>query len=199
MKAAKMFLLMATALVSASAMADSIYLGQPGYGGTGCPQGSVNATLSPDAKTLSILFDQYMTNVGGATQKSIDLKTCSVSIPVHVPQGFSVSLLRLDYRGFNSLPAQASTKLDIEYFFGGSTGPKYSKLFVGPQDADYTVTNNLIATAVVWSACGTDVNLRTNTKLFTRAGPSQQEALTSLDSIDATAGIIYQLQWKKCF
>jgi hypothetical protein len=189
---------MVAALASTSALADSIYLGQPGYGGTGCPQGSVNAVLSPDAQTLSILFDQYMTQVGGSTKKTIDLKTCAVSIPVHVPQGYSVSLIRLDYRGFNSLPHGAQTQLDIEYFFGGSVGPKYKKVFKGPQDQEYTVTNNLIATAVVWSACGADVNLRTNTKLFTRAGANKQDALSTVDSIDATAGIIYKLQWKKC-
>jgi len=27
-------------------------------------------------------------------------KSCNVAIPVHVPQGFSVSVLQVDYRGF---------------------------------------------------------------------------------------------------
>src|SRR3982750_1792818 len=51
------------------AHADDISLGQPGYGGTGCPGGSVSATLSPDAKSLSILFDQYQVEAGGDTGK----------------------------------------------------------------------------------------------------------------------------------
>ncbi|MBS1133180.1 MAG: hypothetical protein H6R02_321, partial [Burkholderiaceae bacterium] len=50
--------------------ADDISLGEPGYGGTGCPAGSVSVTLSPDAKSLSLLFDQYVVSVGGDTGKS---------------------------------------------------------------------------------------------------------------------------------
>jgi hypothetical protein len=67
--------------------AGDISLGKPGYGGTGCPEGTVSATLSPDAKSLSLLFDHYQISVGGATGKSFDRKSCNIAIPVHVPQG----------------------------------------------------------------------------------------------------------------
>ncbi len=45
---------------TASAQAQQITLGQPGYGGTGCPAGSVSVTLSPDQTSLSLLFDGYI-------------------------------------------------------------------------------------------------------------------------------------------
>ena len=54
--------LLSSALLSlsvASAFAQNdIALGTPGYGGNGCPAGSASVTLSPDAKSLSIIFDQ---------------------------------------------------------------------------------------------------------------------------------------------
>lgn len=75
-----------------------------GYGGTGCPEGTVSATLSPDTKSLSLLFDQYQISVGDTTGKSLDHKSCNIAIPVHVPQGMRVSVLKIDYRGFNHLP-----------------------------------------------------------------------------------------------
>ena len=52
------------------AYADDISLGQPGYGGSGCPDASVSATLSPDAKSLSLLFDAYQVEAGGVTGKT---------------------------------------------------------------------------------------------------------------------------------
>ena len=71
----KNLLLCAAMLLSAPVFAvDGITLGEPGYGGTGCPSGSVSATLSPDATSLSLLFDKYQVAVGGTTGKSFDRK-----------------------------------------------------------------------------------------------------------------------------
>src|SRR5687767_2321492 len=81
-----------------------IRLGTPAIGGSGCPQGTASAVLSPDGKTLSVLFDQFQVEAGRTTGKQIDRKTCDMGIPVHVPQGFAVSVLQVDYRGFNALP-----------------------------------------------------------------------------------------------
>lgn len=63
-------LLFSAMMLSAPAFADDISLGEPGYGGTGCPSGTVSVTLSPDAKSLSLLFDEYVVSVGGETGKS---------------------------------------------------------------------------------------------------------------------------------
>ena len=56
---------------AAVAHADDIKLGVPGYGGSGCPSNSVSATLSPDSKSLSLLFDEYIVQAGGDTGKSL--------------------------------------------------------------------------------------------------------------------------------
>ncbi len=95
-------LLAITALVAAASFTsmahaqEAITLGTPGYGGTGCPGGSVSATLSPDATSLSLLFDSYVVEAGGDTGKTFDRKACNIAIPVHVPQGMSVSVLAID-------------------------------------------------------------------------------------------------------
>ena len=151
--------------VAGAAYADDIALGEPGYGGTGCPDGSASVTLAPDAKSLSILYDEYYVEAGGETNKSMERKSCNIAIPVHVPQGLSVSILTIDYRGFNSLPSGARSVFNVEYFFAGQRGPRFSKTFRGELDQDYLITNKLQATALVWSACGADVNLRTNSSI----------------------------------
>ena len=144
--------LAALSMLSASGLAhaDDIQLGQPAYGGTGCPAGTASAVLSPDNKSLSILFDQFSAEAGGSTGRSMDRKSCNVSIPVHVPQGLSVSIIKIDYRGFNELPYGASSTFNVEYFLAGSTGPVYNRTFTGPLSEDYLINNELIASAITW-------------------------------------------------
>lgn len=190
---------MVLTLGSTIAMAsDGIYLGEPGYGGSGCPSGSASVTLSPDNTALSIIFDDYMVEAGGADGKKVARKNCSIAIPVHVPQGFSVSLIEADYRGYVSLPRQAQARFSVEYFFAGKQGPKYNKTFSGYTDKDYTINNKLGVYANVWSACGADVNLRVNSSLLVRTNRHNDEALATVDTADFSSGIIYQLQWKRC-
>lgn len=194
----KSILLFSAILLSAPAFAaNDISLGEPGYGGTGCPAGTVSVTLSPDAKSLSLLFDEYQVAVGGDTGKSFDRKSCNIAIPVHVPQGMSVSVLKIDFRGFNFLPQSATSQFNVEYFFAGTRGPSFQRTFRGPIDEDYLINNNLTVQAIVWSACGADVNLRTNSSMRVRT-VANREAMASIDSQDVNAGIIYQLQWRQC-
>ena len=189
--------LVAFVLSSAFAYADDISLGQPGYGGNGCPDQSVSATLSPDAKALSLLFDSYQVQAGGSSGHSFDRKSCNVAIPVHVPQGLSVSVLAIDYRGFNHLPQGAKSQFNVEYFFAGAVGPAFRQSFNGPQDKDYLISNQLTAQAIVWSPCGIDVNLRTNSSI--RVTTTQnQEAMATVDTEDVTAAIVYKLQTRVC-
>ena len=184
-------------LLSVPVFSDDISLGEPGYGGTGCPAGTVSVTLSPDAKSLSLLFDQYQVAVGGQTGKSFDRKSCNIAIPVHVPQGLSVSVLKIDFRGFNQLPQSATSQFNVEYFFAGTRGPSFKRVFRGPIAEDYLINNNLAVEAIVWSGCGADVNLRTNSSMRVQT-VGNREAMASIDSEDVNAGIIYQLQWRNC-
>jgi hypothetical protein len=182
--------------------ADDIQLGIPGYGGTGCPAGSVSATLSPDAKTLSLIFDQYVVQAGGVTGKRLDRKNCQIALPIHIPQGYSVSILEMDYRGYNALPYGASSQFNVEYFlsYPGSpvSGPRYSRTFRGPLNEEYLISNVLGMSAIVWSPCGTDLNLRTTTSMMATTNSRMEDTMATVDSIDAKASIIYQLQWKRC-
>lgn len=200
-KMKKLFLLL-TLMTLTSTMAQNkndIYLGDPGYGGNGCPQGSASAILSPDQKSLSILFDEYYVEAGGGkNSKKLARKSCNVAIPVHVPQGFSVSIVDVDYRGYLSLPRGARATFSAEYFFAGRRGPKLRESFRGEMDDEYMIEDKLGLAALVWSNCGADVNLRVNTSLMVRTNRQKQEALGTVDSADFSAGLVYHLKWKRC-
>jgi hypothetical protein len=150
-----------TASVVSQAMAqDDIKLGVPAYGGTGCPSGTASVTLSPDSKTLSVLFDQFIAEAGSSVGRTLDRRSCNLAIPVNIPSGYSVSLFQVDYRGFVSIPRGGSGQFRAEYFFAGSRGPVRTVNFSGPSERNYLVTDNLEAQALVWSRCGEDVILR---------------------------------------
>ncbi len=173
-----------------------LQLGMPGYGGTGCPANSASVTLSPDQSSLSILFDQYVVEAGNGRQ--FDRKSCNIAIPVTVPQGYSISVFQVDYRGFNSLPAGARSTFNVDYFFAGSRGVRQSKTFWGPSANLYELTDHLTAEAVVWSACGAETNLRVNTNMFVQTNRRGELAMSTVDSADVTSGLVYHISWRRC-
>jgi hypothetical protein len=184
--------------LNVAAFADEIHLNQPIYGGNGCPQGTASAVLSPDKTSLSILFDQYAAEAGRSAGKSLDRKTCNIAIPVHVPNGMSVSLFQIDYRGFASVPQGGSCKLNVDYFFAGQSGPTYQKTFTGPMSNEYTARNTLAVGAVTWSPCGQDVNLRVNTSMTAQSNRYMEDTLGTVDSADIQAGLVYHLRFRSC-
>lgn len=185
-------------LFSAYSFADDIYLGNPSYGGTGCPSGTASAALAPDGKSLSILFDSYLIEAGGPTGVMLGRKGCNIAIPVHIPQGLSISIFKVDYRGFNSLPAGAFSRFGVEYFFAGIQGPYYTKTFYGALNSNYTLSNTIAAGAIVWSPCGEDVILRSNSNMLVKTNANYDYALSTVDSADLRAGLVYHLQWRRC-
>ena len=96
-------LMLAASAANAQVPVNQVQLGTPSYMGTGCPLGTVSATLSPDAQSLSIMFGSFQAIAGGSSGLTVDRKACNIAIPVHVPQGFTVSVLKIDYRGYRRL------------------------------------------------------------------------------------------------
>lgn len=182
---------------SLASAANDIQLGQPEYGGTGCPMGSASVSLSPDQKSISILFDQYVVEAGGS--RAFDRKNCNVAIPVRVPNGYSISVIALDYRGFTGLPAGGRATLSVDYFLAGQgRGTRTSKTFTGPTASDYLKTDSLGLEAVVWSGCGANTILRANTTMLVQSNARREQALATVDSADINAGLVYHLQMRRC-
>ncbi|AFY02474.1 DUF4360 domain-containing protein [Bdellovibrio bacteriovorus] len=182
--------------MSLQANAQEIRLGQPAYGGTGCPAGSASVTVSPDASALSILFDNYVAEAGSG--RSMDRKSCNISVPVTVPSGYSVAVIQVDYRGFNFVPRGGMSRFDAEYFWAGARGPRISRTFMGPVNDSYTISDGLIASTMVWTPCGANVNLRVNTSMMAKSNARGEQTLATVDSADISSGLIYHLQWRRC-
>lgn len=176
--------------------APDIRLGHPGYGGNGCPNGTASTTLSPDRKSLSILFDEFIVEANGRHRTG--RKSCNIAIPVRVPNGFSVSVFSVDHRGFTSIPTSRDyARLRAEYFFAGRRGPRFSRTIRRVGDRDYLYRNRIHGFANVWSQCGKDVILRANTNMLVKSR-SGREVMGSLDSQDIRANMVFHLNYRRC-
>lgn len=198
----KAFLVTAFAVLMAAqahAQSSALRLGEPAYGGTGCPAGSASVSVSPDQSAVSILFDQFLTEAGRTNGRRMDRKSCNLSIPVYVPQGYSVALFQVDYRGYNGIPGGAYNRFDAEYFWAGSRGPRISRQFYGPLNDVYTLTDNLVATSQVWSPCGASINLRVNASMMSTTNNRMDQTIGTVDSADISSGLVYHLQWRRCW
>ena len=187
----------ALVLIGTLAQAQQLQLGNPAYGGTGCPSGTASAVLSPDNQSLSIIFDAYQVAASRVSGKSFDRKSCNLAIPVTIPQGYSLAIYSVDYRGFNHLPDGANSEFDVEYFFAGYRGPNFRHPFWGTLDDNYVISHEIPVAALVWSACGARTTLRANTSM--RVSSYGDDALSTVDSADVNAALIYHLEWKRCF
>ena len=169
-------------LASSQSYAATVTLGQPSYGGTGCPSGSASATVSPDGQELSIVFDKFVAKNGR--------KGCALSIPVKVPNGFQVSIYTMDYRGY--VAPKTTGRLSTDYFFAGQRSTPLTRVIKG--ESNYSERDTIATMKNVWSKCGESVNMRVNAGM---AASGKGDA--TVDSVDvAHAGLVYHLQYRAC-
>lgn len=178
--------------------ADTMYLGTPSYGGTGCPGGTVGVALAPDQKSFSMLFDQYVVQPENR-RNAFDRKACTIAVPIHVPQGYSFSILEINYRGFADIPAGGYARLGVNYFLSGgrSVYPRPQEIY-GAFTGEYVKNDRLGIESVIWSPCGKDVILNANSNVYVRTNGRGDQAMATVDSVDGKVEVKYQIQWKSC-
>lgn len=157
------------------------------YGGSGCPERSASVSVSPDGQELTVLFDKFSALGNDPSQSR---KSCNLSIPIKVPEGYQISLYDADYRGYVA-PSTSGT-LRAEYFFAGNRGPVFQRTFNG--ENNYNVRDSLATVADVWSACGDSTNMRVNASMAARG-----KGAATVDSFDlAHRGLVYHIKYRSC-
>jgi hypothetical protein len=184
----------------------NIKMKTPIANGNGCPAGTFGAALTEDKRTLSIAFDNYLVQAGGSASTNRDIKQCGVTVPLEVPAGMQVMIVKIDYRGFNSLTKGARTRYVTMYsFIDADSNKQVGKRirrkmdFKGPLEGEYTLSSD-VSSQPVWSKCGKNVNLRIDTRAAAAAN-KKAEAMGSIDTIDASVGedtVAYSLLWQQC-
>ncbi|MBL6988361.1 MAG: DUF4360 domain-containing protein [Bacteriovoracaceae bacterium] len=191
----KFFALIMFLIIPIISHATDIQLGAPSYGGTGCPAGTASIGMSADG-TVGIYTDEFTVEAGGASGRSIGRKSCNIAFPISVPQGFSVAMSNLALNGYVSLPSRATARLTAEMFFAGSRGPRFTKNYRGPYDGDLNLNTSITPSALQWSRCGQDANMRANVSMMVRNQNRSTEAMAIMDGM--TPSISFNILWKRC-
>lgn len=171
------------------------------YGGTGCPGGTVSTTISPDLDSFTLVFDQFVAQMGYGVSASESRKFCQVNVALRFPQGWSYSIIDATYRGYASLDRGITGIQKSSYYFTGHPETyTFQSTFRGPFDGDYQRTDRLAASALVWSPCGEQapLNIKAEVRMtpFRGFGPS---SMMTVDSVDGKVKQIYGLQWQRCY
>ena len=183
----------------------SISVGQPTYAGNGCPSGTMNVVFAPDFLSFSILFDSFVAEVTQTGQKR-DVMSCNALIPISVPDGMQMEIVRVDYRGFAGLPQGANAVLSSVFNFrGGGRDRDRMTLrhrFTGPTMQDYEIStsvlnaNGELVEDSERSPCGGSFALRIGNQL--KVASREPGASVTLDSIDGSSNAVYYVNWRTC-
>lgn len=178
-----------------------LQLGIPTYAGTGCPQGSARAVLSPDQKALTVLFDQYTVRAGGGV--STARATCNMKIPVNIPSGYRMQVVKIEYRGFTHVPQGASSIVSAGLRFASRAGGNLpmkrhgrQKRFNGPIDKNFIVASRLQGAS--FTPCGESIAMISESAIEV-ASRRGEDVLSAIDSADSAGmPVRMHLRWKRC-
>lgn len=176
--------------------------------GDGCPQGTVSAAMTPDQTTVSLLFDQLLTEVSASPSPSVVKKTCSVSLSVKFSGQYRVAIVGSDLNGFVHVPTGANSKISVKhwsiYDMGGRNAAKmnFEKSFNGPIEQN-VVMNNRFQDVPLWSQCGTQMRyspefqfMTINIEITSMNQNPGESLLAAIDSLDMSSnGLTYHLAW----
>jgi hypothetical protein len=147
--------------------------------------------LAPDNSALSILFSDLTVEGSGATE-------CTIDVPLQLPEGMSLGVYRVDYRGFASLAKKDVATLRVDFELGPKGNSRNFKRSVrGAMEDDFAFSENIGAGLMKRVGCGVDAHLRGSVSLsLDGAG----DALATLDSGDGASrrGLVYRFNLRKC-
>lgn len=172
--------------------------------GTGCPQGTVQALVSPDQKALTIAFSAYTALTGPSGTMSARRVACTTTIPVRIPPGFTWGVATATYRGYAELYGKVKAYQGATYYFQGSTSSILERKLVPKSDGSWEITDK--AGVVAWAPCKTQSNLVVTSYLKTDPGSSKPkvDSFVTMDTQDISIdsqndpGMVFGIQVKKC-
>jgi hypothetical protein len=177
--------------------------------GSGGPSGTVDALASSGDGTqaLTILFSDF-NSVGRAATGGRAMgttETCNIAINLQPLQGFQVSLINIETRGFADVLGPQNTSRGInnavrvsrEYFFNdaNSNGYRFPLLdtYIVNTSAGYTIQEDTIGLAT-FSDCNARIIARARMMLTTTGANNTG----SIDSVDQNSQLKFNFRTRRC-
>lgn len=196
----------ASALAStAHAQPSSVTIADQKAAGSGCPQGSASAVLSPDKKAITITFAKFAAQLDPTVHPIINepSKSCTVSLLLKFPGPYSYSIGTVDHKGRADIGPKAIGQQSATYWFMGELihAHPLSTTIQGFFFGDYVRRDTLGLADRVWSPCGElrHLLIDVNVSVSNTANPSTKAYINSTHIEFVTrATHKYGLEWRKC-
>ncbi|MDT0345162.1 DUF4360 domain-containing protein [Streptomyces litchfieldiae] len=169
--------------------------------GSGCPAGTAAVAASADNTAFTVTYSDFLAQAGGGASVIERRKNCQLSLNVHIPQGFTYAIARVDYRGYAYLENGATALQKASYYFQGSAETaSQSYDFGGPYDDNWHTSDSTEVAELVYAPCGEERNFNINTELRVNPGDSDPNATSFIvmDSTDSEVSTTYHMSWKEC-
>ncbi|RJQ66885.1 DUF4360 domain-containing protein [Pseudonocardiaceae bacterium YIM PH 21723] len=167
--------------------------------GSGCRPGTATVAVSGDRKSFTVTYSEYLAKAGRGTTSTDRRKDCQLNLEVHVPEGHTYAIQKVDYRGFASLTRGASGNLDASYYFAGlSPTQQRGHRLTGPKSDNWQFTDQSDIETMIYKPCGEDRNFNIKTALRANARQTAEQSFLSIDSTDVDFSSRYYFAWKRC-
>nr|WP_239138640.1 DUF4360 domain-containing protein [Actinoplanes regularis] len=178
---------------------DHIVIDLVAMAGSGCAPGTAAVAVSPDNKAFTAIYSEYLAQAGPGIPVTENRKNCQLNVLVHVPQGFTFAIAKVDYRGYGFLQRGAVAQQRANYYFQGMTQGTYvNHPITAPLDDNWIATDDVPIAAQVFHPCGEMRNLNINTELRVAKGTSTDVSYLTMDSTDGSIETVYHFAWKRC-
>lgn len=173
--------------------------------GTGCPDGSWDASISEDGQTFTLRFNQYEASISANQDR--DTKDCRVSVKLTSPQGLSYSVASFYYSGYVFLEndgMRASYSARYSFLEDPRTMRRADRdILTGPRDESFTFQSD---PQPIWSPCGGSSTLNIDTRVTVINNRQRSgAAFMNNSAIDGTVGnddgslaMTWKLGWRRC-
>lgn len=178
---------------------DHIVIDLVAMAGSGCRPGTADVAVSPDNKAFTAIYSEYLAEAGPGVPSTQGRKNCQLNVLVHVPQGFTFAIAKVDYRGYGQLQRGAVASQRANYYFQGMTQSTFvTHPIAAPLDDNWLASDEVPIASVVWHPCGELRNLNINTELRIARGTSTGTSFVTMDSTDGSIATTYHFAWRRC-
>lgn len=171
----KHLVLAAIALGALSGAASAQTFGEPTLGGTACRSGT-SASITGGVLNPTIVIDGF---VAGTTPESAMARaTCTIAVPVDVPDGRSIAVVGAGYRLDASVTRGTTATVSLEAFLAGQQAPPLTTIIAGPRGGVFVGASVVPVADRQWSACGGDAIVRMNASVLLMAEAAATSTVT---------------------
>ncbi|MCC6736942.1 MAG: DUF4360 domain-containing protein [Bauldia sp.] len=137
--------------VAAATSAHAQTFGEPTLGGTACRSGTT-ATITGTALNPLVVIDGFVAETTAASPMA--RATCTLAIPVDVPDGWSIAVVGAGYRLDASIAGGTTATVSVEAFLAGQQAPPLTRAIAGPLSGPFVGASVVSPADRQWSACG---------------------------------------------